>query len=225
MSSRKAVLAAFIVSASITSISAKDDKKVIKQLKADIGYLASDSLQGRRTGSQGERLAGDYIIANYIKHSIKPYKTDYRYPFTFVNGKEIMPLTEIIINGNRVTDKEEAFPAPFTANSKRMSGDAIPGVFENGNIWIVPLYADKDEANDAHFDWEKFAYEKAKDAVKQGASGILFYDSYGAKYPTSFNKKSEYEPADIPVIILTNKGYKAYMEGKEGNVNVQAMGF
>jgi hypothetical protein len=200
------------------------DKKSIKHLKADISYLASDSLQGRRTGSAGEKLAGDYIINHYTKNGIAAYKSNYRYPFNFVNGKEIMPLTQIRVNGTPITDRGIAFPAPFTANSKKMNSDAMPGVYEEGNIWVMPLYADSDEANDAHFDWEKYAYEKTKEAVKNGATGVLFYDSYGSKYTPEFNKKSEYEALDIPVFVLNNKGYKACIENKEGNVIVDAMG-
>lgn len=204
-------------------ISEGKEKKTIKKLKADIGYLASDSLQGRRTGSAGEKLAGDYIINNYIKNGIAAYKGNYRYPFNFVNGKEIMPLTQIRINGAPITDRSVAFPTAFSANSKKMSSDAMPGIYEHGNIWIMPLYADSDEAKDAHFDWEKHTYEKSKAAAKEGATGVLFYDSYGAKYAPEFNKKSEYESLDIPVFVLNNKGYKAYIEGKEGNVIVDAM--
>jgi aminopeptidase YwaD len=221
MQFRIGIIVVFLL-ASFTS-EGKGSKKAIKQLKADIGYLASDSLQGRHTGSVGERLAADYIITDYQKNSIAAYKGNYRHSFNFVNGKEIMPLTTIKINGNTITDIKEAFPAAFSASGKKMYGEALPGVFENNNIWIMPLYTDKDEANDAHFDWEKFVFEKATKAAKEGATGILFYDSYGAKFPAAFNRKSEYESVDIPIIILTNKGYKAYAEGKDGNITVDAM--
>ncbi|MBS1772536.1 MAG: M20/M25/M40 family metallo-hydrolase [Bacteroidetes bacterium] len=199
----------------------KSDKRTIKALKASIGYLASDSLDGRRTGTEGEKRAGDYIVAAYTKAGVQPYKGNYRYPFNFVDGKEIMPLTKISIGGKVITDRSEAFPLPFTVNSKSVSGDVMPGVYESGNIWMIPLYADKDEANDAHFDWEKFVYEKAKDVQKQGATGVVFFDSYDAKYPASFNKKSDFEPLDIPVIMLSYKAYTSYVH--DGSVAVEMM--
>ncbi|MBW7912812.1 MAG: peptidase M28, partial [Taibaiella sp.] len=59
------------------------EKKVIKQLKKDIGYLASDKLEGRRTGSEGEKLAADYITKYYTAEGISGYKGKYIYPFTF----------------------------------------------------------------------------------------------------------------------------------------------
>ncbi len=207
----------------IANTSFAKDKKTIKELKKQIGYLASDELEGRRTGSMGEKKAAEYIIAYYQQNGIAAYKGNYRYPFSFVNGKEIMPLTSIIINGNKITDLTEAFPFPFSVNSKRATGEALPGVLEHGNIWLMPLYADADEAKDAHFDGEKAAYEKAKEAVGQGAAGILFYDNYGTKYEPEYNKKSDYEALDIPVAFLSNKGYKKYIENKDGNVAVDMM--
>ncbi len=207
----------------VANTSFAKDKKTIKELKKQIGYLASDELEGRRTGSMGEKKAAEYIIAYYQQNGIAAYKGNYRYPFSFVSGKEIMPLTSIIINGSKVTDWAEAFPFPFSVNSKRATGETLPGVLEHGNVWLMPLYQDADEAKDAHFDWEKAAYEKAKEAAGQGAAGILFFDNYGAKYEPEYNKKSDYETLDIPVAFLTNKGYKKYIENKDGNIAVDMM--
>ena len=39
----------------------KAAKKVAQELQADVAYLASDELEGRRTGTEGERKAADYI--------------------------------------------------------------------------------------------------------------------------------------------------------------------
>ena len=50
--------------------------------------LASDKLDGRLTGSAGERLAGDYIVSQLQKMGAKPApgQTDYRVPFEFTAG-------------------------------------------------------------------------------------------------------------------------------------------
>ena len=42
----------------------KSDKAIIANLKAHIGYLADDKLEGRRAGTEGEKLAGEYISTN-----------------------------------------------------------------------------------------------------------------------------------------------------------------
>lgn len=52
-------------------------------LKKHISYLASDALQGRLTGSKGEKLASDYIISEFKKLKIKPYNQNYLHPFSY----------------------------------------------------------------------------------------------------------------------------------------------
>jgi len=70
--------------------------------------LASDQLDGRLTGSAGERLAGDYIVSQLEKIGAKPVpgQTDYRVPFEFTagsrdGGSEIGLATEPVNNVQR----------------------------------------------------------------------------------------------------------------------------
>ncbi len=212
MSFHRLGLLLLCVSFSIPAVHAKGkaDRKMTERLKADIYYLASDSLEGRRTGSQGERLAGDYIEKRYRDLDVDPYKAVYRHPFTFIYGKEIAEGTQIKIGGHVLAIKEEVFPLPFSA-SKHLGGDLLPDVMEQGSIWMISLYADKDEANNAHFDAEKSMFDRTKEAQKHGATGIVFYDAFGSKWPPSFNGLSENEFVDIPVVFLTHNAYKKYV--------------
>lgn len=52
-------------------------------LKKHISYLASDALQGRLTGSNGEKLASDYIISEFKKLKLKTYNQNYLHPFSY----------------------------------------------------------------------------------------------------------------------------------------------
>jgi len=185
----------------------KADKKAITQLKTDIGYLASDALEGRRTGTEGERKAGDYIIQVYEKAGIKPFRGKYRYDFHFTFGKNIAAATRIRLQGKEIAT-QQGFPLPFSAN-KQINGDVLPDVMEQGSVWLIPIYQSQEEANDPHFDWEKIAYEKCKEAQKQTATGVVFYDSYGSQFAPTFNPHSEYEALDIPVAFL---GHEVYNE-------------
>jgi aminopeptidase YwaD len=187
----------------------KADKKTMKQIQADIEYLASDDLEGRRTGTKGESIAADYIVKQYRDAGIMPYKGEFYYPFHFVYGKEIAATTKIKL-GKAVVDNEDAFPMPFSAN-KHVSGDVLPDMTEQGSIWLVPLYADADKANDPHAEVEKDMYNRAKEMQAQGATGVLFYDGYGSKWAPSFNKHSEYDPLNIPVAFISATAYQKYI--------------
>ncbi len=189
----------------------KAAKKVAQELQADVAYLASDELEGRRTGTVGEHKAADYIEKRYRAEEVAPYKSQYSYPFHFIYGKEIASGTAVLINGTPMKMDEDVFPLPFSAN-KHMAGDVLPDVMEQGNIWLLPLYADQDAANNPHFEADQSMFDRSKEAQKQGASAVMFYDGYGSKWEPVFNKHSELEQLGIPVVYLTHSAYQKYVK-------------
>lgn len=197
----------------------KADKKTLAQLKTDISFLASDELEGRRTGTAGEQKAAEYIERRYQALKVPPYKGAYYYPFRFTYGKEISTDTRININNVNLSIPSDCFPLPFSAG-KKVTETILPDILEQESVWLEALYADADEAANPHFDWEKHAFERCRELAKQGAKAVIFYDSYGAKYEPEFNRHSDYETVDIPVIFVTNKAYKRVIEerhiGKQG---------
>ncbi|MCW3122995.1 MAG: peptidase [Flavipsychrobacter sp.] len=207
-------LSSIITSGTVLHAQSKSDRKTAKRLQADISFLASDDLAGRRTATDGEHKAADYIEKRYKEIKITPYKSQYRLPFNFVYGKEISPATQINIGNLSVPVNEEAFPMPFSGN-KHMTSDILPDVMEQGSIWMISIYNDSEEASNPHFEAEKFMYERAKDAEKQGAAGIVFYDSFGATFPAVFNRHSEYEPLEIPIIYLSHTSYRKFIKDTE----------
>jgi hypothetical protein len=53
-------------------------------LRVDVGYLASDLLQGRETGTEGERLAAQYIAARFEALGLEPgLDSTWTQPFDF----------------------------------------------------------------------------------------------------------------------------------------------
>src|SRR4249919_743115 len=54
-----------------------------KDIKKHVKYLASDKLEGRGTGSNGEKLAADYISKNFSRLGLTSFGGDYKRPFTF----------------------------------------------------------------------------------------------------------------------------------------------
>ena len=186
----------------------KTDKKVAKQLQADISYLASDELEGRRTSSAGEKKAADYIEKRYREDEIGPYRNNYRYPFHFIHGHEISPATQVSINGVALRMNDDCFPLPFSATRHVHNDEVLADVTEQGNIWLMPLYGDQAQADDPHFEWEKYMFDHAREAEKQGAAAVLFYDNFGGKWTPTFSKYSELEPLGIPVVFVNHGAAK-----------------
>ena len=224
MSLRKLLLVGVILCAATTPGLSQNraERKLIKQLKADIEYLASDELEGRRTATEGERKAAEYLEKRYKKLEIQPYKGQYKHTFDFVYGKQIEEGTQIRVGNQVMKLSEGAFPMPFSANTAgKLQSEVLPDVLEQGSIWLLPLYDDEEESKDAHFDYEKEMYDRAKDAKKQGATAVVFYDSYNAKYPPRFNIHSEFDHLDVPVAFLSYNAFNTYVKGHQEGVPVE----
>lgn len=183
---------------------------VIKQLRADIGYLASDELEGRRTGTKGEVLAGTYIEKRMTAIGLQPFGQNYRRPFKFEWGKEMTPEVRFSISNKYISVPEDAFPAPFSGSGKD-ENYVLPESKEANSPWLIALYESQQDAENPHFDWEKAAFDAARKAHERGATSVLFYDKYGSKYFPAFTKRSDYENLEIPVLLLSKKIYDLHI--------------
>ena len=55
-----------------------------EDIRFHIGILASDSLEGRKAGSIGEKMAGEYIKNKFSELGLSKFSDDYYHPFSFV---------------------------------------------------------------------------------------------------------------------------------------------
>lgn len=187
-----------------------DGEAVIKQLRTDIGYLASDQLEGRRTGTKGEALAGMYIEKRLGQAGVLPYGQSYRRPFKFEWGKELTPEVRFSIGNKYISIPEDAFPTPFSAAGKD-DNYVLPESMEANSPWLIALYESEQEAGNPHFDWEKQTFDRARKAIERGATSVLFYDKYGSKYFPTFARRSDYENLEVPVLLLSKKVYDQHI--------------
>jgi hypothetical protein len=162
----------------------------ISMMKKDINYLASDALEGRRTGTKGEELARAYLEKRYRQMDIPAWKGTYTQPFTFVRGKKIGSGNELIISKKRYTDTAVFFPMPWSAST--------PATITK----IVPLFKDTADQSNPHFDWEKEAYEQAKTWSSTGVTGVVFTVPKRAQSKVRFNTRSDWEPLSIAAAVL-----------------------
>ncbi len=201
----------FTAGLSAASAQSKKDRKAVAQIRADVEYLASDALDGRRTGTAGERAAAAYLEGRYGKLGIAPYRGKYSHAFTYTAGYEIDSVaTSVRIDGEGLVLGRDAFPLPASATGS-VGGDAIPEVMEQANVWLLPLYGSSDDAQNVHFDWEANAHTRAEEAAKLGATAVVFYDAYGGRAEPAFNTRSESKPLSIPAFVLTHTYTAAHL--------------
>lgn len=75
------------------------------QILADVEYLASDELEGRLTGTEGSRMAQEYIEQRFEKLGLQKFGESYRHPFEHTNPRtsdEFSDATNLIgyVEGN-----------------------------------------------------------------------------------------------------------------------------
>jgi hypothetical protein len=87
---RQGLFLAIAASWLIASAPALSQTATPSRTRTHVQTLASDKFEGRLTGSPGEKLAADYLIAELKRIGAKPLPgmTDFRMPFTFTAGSK-----------------------------------------------------------------------------------------------------------------------------------------
>ena len=62
------------------------DSPMVKMLKEHVIYLASDKLQGRLLGTEGNLLAEDYIVKNFELYGLQPVNASFKQTFDYAAG-------------------------------------------------------------------------------------------------------------------------------------------
>ena len=200
----------------------KSNINVIDSLKTHISYLADDKLEGRRTGTNGERLAVEYITKKFIEISLEPKGTEY-YPQSFIvnDGKRIDSITELIINGNKILLGKEFFPFPYSPTIKI---EALPSIAvqEADMPWFFDLKETlEDNKNNPHFDLPNYIYTNAKKAKDKGAAAVILYNTSSIEDKLAFNEKDKSEPLSIPMMYVSKEIAKKYFEDATATLDIK----
>jgi len=200
----------------------KADRKTLSNLKNHIEYLASDALEGRRTGTEGERKAYEYIIAQFKNYGITGGAENgtYLQPFEVHDGRFVTPETKFEVNGNTLRQGVDYFPFAFSANGKA-SCDVYLSLKESGEIWTLDLTDEiAHQSNNPHWDPENYILEQVKKYTLLGATGLIVYNSSKTKDGILFNSKSKQEPVNIPVIYLSQEAKNKYLADETGRTSL-----
>jgi aminopeptidase YwaD len=189
-------------------------KKIQTALRAHVGYLADDKLEGRRTGTAGEKLAMEYIAQQFQAMGLEAKGTEkYYQPFSVNEGKEMKEATALTITksfseGAAATKtliiNKEFFAFPYSANGS-VTGTATTGLREIGSPWLMDIdVVLEDNASNPHFDLAGYIYEYSKTAKSKGATALLWYNAGKKEDKLSFNGKDKSPALDIPVLYMSS---------------------
>jgi aminopeptidase YwaD len=198
-----------------------NDFQVADLLKQHIQFLADDKLEGRRTGTQGEELAMNYIDNQFKEIGLIPKGEEY-YPQSFpVNdGKQIDSVTEMTINGERLQLTRDFFPFPFCPDQRL---EALPAVAlqEIGVPWFFDLKDVLEEnKNNPHFDLVNYIRTNYKGIDSRGAIAMIFYNTSSIDDKLAFDPKDRSEKLPIPAVYVTKEAAKKYFSDKSATLKI-----
>jgi aminopeptidase YwaD len=193
----------------------------VANLRSHIEYLASDKLEGRRTGTEGESLAAEYIASTFQRAGLQPKGTEgYLQPFPVSQGRAIAPATALTINDTRLELHRDFFPLPYSA-SKTLDAMASVSLLERGEPWFFDV-ADliNQNKNNPHFDITDAVRSKAADAAQKGATALFVHNSAKGEDGLRFDGRAV-EAVSIPVIYLT-KNAAQYLKDPAALLRIKA---
>src|SRR6188768_2947299 len=81
----------------------KSDRTIVANIRAHETFLNGDKLEGRKAGTDGEKMADEYIIRQFTKSGLKPRgEKDWYQVFKIYDGKEIKPSSQLTINEDKL---------------------------------------------------------------------------------------------------------------------------
>ncbi|HLY69417.1 MAG TPA: M20/M25/M40 family metallo-hydrolase, partial [Puia sp.] len=201
----------------------KTDKIILANLETHIHYLANDKLEGRRTGTAGEKLASDYIVAAFEKDGLQPDAGNNQWlqPFDVNDGKQIDSSTFFSINGVALKPIEEFFPLAYSACGSAEGSPAI-ALQENGVPWFFDLKETLEEnQNNPHFDLDNAVHEKINEYAKKGATAVILYNSSTVDDNIGFIPKDKSPTAIIPVLYISKEARKKFLKDESASLDIK----
>ncbi|RYF86713.1 MAG: M28 family peptidase [Chitinophagaceae bacterium] len=192
-------------------------------LKSHVAYLASDKLEGRRTGTEGEKLAADYISNALAAIGLQPKGTAGFYqPFSIAEGKEMAAATTLSVNGIALQAGKDFFPLVYSANGE-VDALASVALMESGEPWFFDLSETlvKNNSN-PHFDVNDAIVAKATDVARKGAKALIIYNSSSADDGVSFKGREASPVLSIPVIYVSKEAAKKYFSDASALLKIKA---
>jgi len=205
-----------------------------KSLKQHISYLADDRLEGRETGSAGEKLAVEYIVKAFEHIGLTPKGEDgFLQSFKFNSGQILGATNKLMIDGKELKVSNDFFPA-IESSSQTFEGKLVsvgygikaPELKHNdyskpkklkGKVIIAQLGAP--ESDNPHSDFQNYhsVQHKITNAEEVGAKALILIGSQKEIDNKIYKKKhiQNVTISKIPVIYLESELYTSLSAAKK----------
>jgi len=174
-----------------------------KRIRKDLQYLASEQLEGRRTGEQGATYAAGYVANQFAQAKLKPIvlgakgKLNFLQTFPYISGVKLGSVNALYIKlgkGGQISSvigkdwmplgfsPNTAMPASavifagYGINAKDAKYNDFEGIDVRGKIILI--FDGNPDAGNPHSAFGRYdIHTKANIAKENGAAGILLISS------------------------------------------------
>jgi hypothetical protein len=213
----------FLTTSTLAQKLKKTDKVLLANLQGHIRYLAGSRLEGRRTGTPGEKMASDYISIALGQAGVQPSgdHNGWLQAFEIDQGRRVSPDAYFIVDDHPLMLNKEYFPLPFSATTAVTGSPAI-ALQESGVPWFFDLRdLLESAAGNPHFDLSDAIRAKAIACARKGATALILYNTSRTADNLSFNVHERPEPVAIPVIYVTREAKKRYLKDESASVDLR----
>jgi DNA-binding transcriptional MerR regulator len=193
------IICAFVITTiSFAQKTWSDPQITAKDIKAHIFYLASDEMKGRFTGTDEERMAGNYIKVQFQSYGLSPLISgSYFQEFPFIEKVELTGSntlsTKIEGKQKSLQVNKEFITAPFSGkrnfstnlvfagygiSASKLNYDDYDGIDVSGKVVVALRYHPEHDSAKSEFDRYASYRQKASAARDKGAVGIIFVNGY-----------------------------------------------
>lgn len=202
----------------------KADRTIVENLKTTIGYLADDKLEGRRAGTEAEKVAAEYIITAFKETGLAPKgdKDSYLQAFDIPDGRKINSGTLFMVNGKEMAVEKDYLPFPFSANAAIAEVPVATSLSEKGVPWFMDIEAVVEENKDnPHFDIYEHIKKETKICADKGATALVIYNSGTVEDDIRFNRQDKSPALSIPVFYLTKSGKQKFLKDASATYDIR----
>lgn len=216
-------LLVFLTACAVPQRLKKQDEALQTSLSNHVTFLADDRLEGRRTGTAGEKLAMQYIAEQFRLAGLTPKGTDGFYQSFSVNeGKKMASDCKMVIENKTLVAEKDFFVFPFSASGS-VTTPVTPGLREMGAPWLVDLKEVIEEnKSNPHFDLPGYVYEFSAKAKEKGATALLWYNSGQSDDKLSFNSKDKSPSVNIPVFYIKSSASTSFANQELASLKINA---
>ncbi len=214
-----------------------DDQLKIS-LKKHISTLASDAFEGRETGTNGERLASDYIISQFKEIGLKPKgEKKFIQEFPFTEGAEIGKSTQLYINARSYKLDTDFFPLQYSGNgivtnyitrvgfgiyAPALKHDDYDGKM-NLNKRIFLIESSSPDGSNPHGKYGDYDLaQRVEYAKSRGAAAVIFINSDTTVDNPKADFMHKFKASTIPVLFVTGHAAKILKDSVVTNCTVGA---